>query len=65
MKTFVVMHLGEEHRKEAGKNHLNLVAAGQIASDDLGLDLLPDEVMKGLDMLIFGCSVFQRVTRAH
>ena len=65
VNTLVVMHLSEEHRKEAEKNHFNVVVAGHIASDNLGLNLLLDEVMKGPDMRIFACSGFQRVTRAH
>ena len=65
VNTLVVMHLSEEHRKEAEKNHLNVVMAGHTASDNLGLNLLFDEVMKGQDMRIFACSGLQRVTRTH
>jgi hypothetical protein len=65
VNTLVVMHLSEEHRKEAEKNHFNVVVAGHIASDNLGLNLLLDEVLKGSDMRIFACSGFQRVARTH
>jgi hypothetical protein len=65
VNTLVVMHLSEEHRKEAEKHHLNVIVAGHIASDNLGLNLLLDEVMKGPDTRILACSGFQRVTRAH
>ena len=34
------MHISEEHRKEAEKSHLNVVVAGHISSDNLGLNLL-------------------------
>ncbi|OGW21943.1 MAG: NGG1p interacting factor NIF3, partial [Nitrospirae bacterium GWA2_46_11] len=36
INTIVAMHLGEDHRKEAEKNHVNVVIAGHIASDNLG-----------------------------
>ncbi len=65
VNTLVVMHLSEEHRKEAEKNHLNVVVAGHIASDNLGLNLLLDEVMKGEDIGILACSGFRRATRVH
>jgi len=64
VNTLVVMHLSEEHRKEAEKNHLNVVVAGHIASDNLGLNLLLDEVIKDPGIRIFACSGFRRVTRA-
>lgn len=63
VNTLVVMHLSEEHRKEAEKNHLNVVVAGHIASDNLGLNLLFDEALKGSEIHILACSGFQRVTR--
>lgn len=65
VNTLVVMHLSEEHRKEAEKNHLNVVVAGHIASDNLGLNLLFDEVLKGSEIHILACSGFQRVSRAN
>lgn len=42
--TIVDMHMSEEHRKEAEKNHLNVVIAGHMASDSLGMNLLLDEL---------------------
>ncbi len=44
--TIIGMHMGEEHRKEAEKNHLNVVIAGHMASDSLGMNLLLDEIEK-------------------
>lgn len=38
--TLIVMHLPEEHRKECEKEHINVVCAGHIASDSLGLNLM-------------------------
>lgn len=63
VNTLVVMHLSEEHRKEAEKNHLNVIVAGHIASDNLGLNLLLDEVLKGSDIRVISCSGFLRVSR--
>jgi hypothetical protein len=63
VNTLVVMHLSEDHRKEAEKNHLNVIVAGHIASDNLGLNLLFDEVLKGSEVNVLSCSGFQRVSR--
>lgn len=63
VNTIVAMHLSEEHRKEAEKNHLNVVIAGHIASDNLGLNLLLDELSRGSSLEILECSGFKRVSR--
>ena len=44
--TIISMHMGEEHRKEAEKHHLNVIIAGHMASDSLGMNLFLDEVEK-------------------
>jgi putative NIF3 family GTP cyclohydrolase 1 type 2 len=44
--TVIGMHMAEEHRKEAEKYHLNVVIAGHMASDSLGMNLFLDEVEK-------------------
>jgi putative NIF3 family GTP cyclohydrolase 1 type 2 len=62
VNTIVAMHLSEEHRKEAEKHHLNVVIAGHIASDNLGLNLLLDSVLEP-DVKVIGCSGFMRVKR--
>jgi hypothetical protein len=50
--TLVVMHIGEKHRKEAEKNHINVVNAGHMASDSLGMNMILDEVArKGVEIL--------------
>jgi len=36
----------EEHRKEAEKHHINVVIAGHMASDSLGMNILLDELEK-------------------
>ncbi len=44
--TLIVMHIGEKHRKEAEKNHVNVIIAGHMASDSLGLNLFLDELAR-------------------
>lgn len=42
--TIVCMHLSEKHRKKAEKYHINVVIAGHMASDSLGLNLFLDKL---------------------
>lgn len=65
VNTIVAMHLSEEHRKEAEKSHLNVVIAGHISSDNLGMNLLLDELAKsaGSPFTIYECSGFRRFSR--
>ncbi len=63
VNTLVCMHLSEEHLKEAKNNHLNVIIAGHIASDSLGLNLFLDELLKKEDIEIIPCSGFIRVKR--
>jgi len=44
--TVVGMHMKEEHRKEAEKNNINVVIAGHMASDSLGMNLFLDELAR-------------------
>ncbi len=59
--TVVGMHISEEHREEAGKNHINVVIAGHISSDSLGMNLLLDRVLT--DVKVIEASGFKRVAR--
>ena len=61
--TIVGMHLSIEHSKEAEKNHINVVIAGHIPSDNLGLNLLLDELLKKEKLKITALSGFRRVER--
>lgn len=65
VSTIVAMHLSEDHRKEAEKNHLNVIIAGHISSDNLGLNLLLDEISKGDSLEILECSGFRRFSRLN
>ena len=40
--TIVCMHMGDKHRKEAEKHHINVIIAGHMASDSLGLNIILD-----------------------
>jgi hypothetical protein len=42
--TLIGMHYGEEHRKRAEDLHMNLVIAGHISSDTLGMNLVLDRI---------------------
>lgn len=44
--TIIGMHMSEDHKKEAEKHHINVVIAGHMASDSLGMNLLLDEIEK-------------------
>ncbi len=60
--TVIAMHTSEEHRKEAEAAHVNIVIAGHMSSDSLGMNLLMDELEKqGIE--IVPCSGFTRFKR--
>jgi len=60
--TILGMHISEEHKKEAESSHLNVVIAGHISSDSLGVNLFLDELEKrGIE--IVPCSGLIRVSR--
>lgn len=62
--TIVAMHLSEKHLEEAKKNTINVVIAGHIASDNIGLNILLDAVCGKEKVEIIPCSGFFRVKRA-
>lgn len=60
--TVVGMHMREESKKEAETANLNIVIAGHMSSDSLGLNLFLDELEKqGIE--IVPCSGFIRISR--
>jgi len=61
--TIISMHMSEEHRKEAEKYHINVVVAGHMASDSLGMNLLLDEIEKK-GAKVIPCSGLIRVKRS-
>ncbi len=62
--TVIAMHTSEEHRKEAEAAHINIVIAGHMSSDSLGMNLLMDALEKqGVE--IIACSGFTRFSRVN
>jgi len=61
--TIVAMHLSEEHFKHAKGEHINVIIAGHIASDTLGLNLLLDAVERVEKLKIVPASGFVRIKR--
>lgn len=60
--TIVGMHVSEEHRKEAENANINLVIAGHMSSDSLGMNLFLDKLAEeGIE--IVPCSGLIRVSR--
>lgn len=60
VSTIVGMHISEEALENAKKAHLNVVLAGHISSDTLGLNLLLDEIEKDSPLEVVGISGFVR-----
>ncbi|MBU1726687.1 MAG: NGG1p interacting factor NIF3 [Candidatus Omnitrophica bacterium] len=65
VRTLVSMHLSEEHFKKVKDANLNVVIAGHISSDTLGLNLLLDGIEKKAKekFHVISCSGFQRISR--
>jgi hypothetical protein len=62
--TIISMHQSEENRKEAQAAHINVIVAGHLASDSLGMNLFLDELeKKGIE--IVPCSGLIRVSRVN
>ncbi len=62
--TIIGMHMKEEHRKEAEAANVNIVIAGHMSSDSLGVNLFLDELEKqGIE--IVPCSGFTRISRTE
>ena len=60
--TVIVMHIGEDHMKEAEKYHINVIIAGHMASDSLGTNLFLDKLEKnGIEVV--PCSGLIRIKR--
>jgi putative NIF3 family GTP cyclohydrolase 1 type 2 len=53
--TIIGMHMSEEHKKEAERNHVNAIIAGHMSSDSIGMNLFLDELEKrGIEVIPFG-----------
>jgi putative NIF3 family GTP cyclohydrolase 1 type 2 len=60
--TIIAMHQSEEHKKEAEAANINVVVAGHISSDSLGMNLFLDQLEKN-GIKIISCSGLIRVSR--
>jgi len=65
VRTLVSMHLSEEHFKKVKDANLNVVIAGHISSDTLGLNLLLDRIERTAKekLEVISCSGFKRIRR--
>lgn len=63
VNTLVCMHLSEEHFSRAKPEHINVIIAGHIASDNIGINLMLDKVESQEKLEIIGCSGFKRIKR--
>ncbi len=62
--TIIGMHLSEEHYKKLQGKNINVIIAGHISSDNLGMNLLFDKIEKKGRLKILCCSGFRRIKRA-
>jgi len=62
--TVIGMHVSEEHKKEAEEANINVVIAGHMSSDSIGVNLFLDELEKQ-DIEIVPCSGLIRVSRTE
>ncbi|MEW6624802.1 MAG: NGG1p interacting factor NIF3 [Bacillota bacterium] len=62
VSTLIVMHMGEKHRKKAEENHINVIVAGHMASDSLGMNLFLDK-LANQEIKITTCSGLIRINR--
>lgn len=63
VRTLICMHLSEEHLKKVRDADINVVIAGHISSDTLGINLLLDRMEKEEKLEIISCSGFKRIRR--
>ncbi len=53
--TIIGMHMSEDRKKEAEKNHINVIIAGHISSDSIGMNIFLDELEKrGIEIVPCG-----------
>ncbi len=63
IQTQLSMHLSEIHYEKIKLEHIHVVIAGHMASDNLGMNLLLDKLEKKAEIDIIPCSGFRRVRR--
>ena len=62
VSTMVQMHMGDKHRKMAEKYNINVIIAGHIASDAVGMNLILDQI-EANGVKVYTCSGITRVKR--
>jgi hypothetical protein len=63
ISTIICMHLSEAHFKKAREEKINIINAGHIASDNLGINLVLDKLCKKQRLTILEASGFRRFER--
>jgi hypothetical protein len=63
IQTLLGMHYSQEHFQRIKAEHISVVNAGHIASDNLGMNLILDRLEKKGKFEIIACSGFRRVKR--
>ncbi|MEA3560569.1 MAG: NGG1p interacting factor NIF3 [Candidatus Omnitrophota bacterium] len=63
VQTIIAMHLSEEHYRKIKPEHINVIIAGHISSDNLGINLLLDKLCNREKLKIVSCSGFRRIER--
>ena len=63
VKTIIGMHMSEENFKKAKKYKLNILIAGHISSDSLGMNLLLGAIDPKRQLNIIPCSGYIKVKR--
>jgi putative NIF3 family GTP cyclohydrolase 1 type 2 len=63
ISTLVGMHFSEDHLENAKKANLNVVIAGHVSSDCIGLNLLFDEIEKTEKLEFVSVSGYERIRR--
>lgn len=63
VKTQLSMHLSEAHYEKIKSEHIYVIVAGHMASDNLGINLLLDKLERKGRFNIIECSGFRRVRR--
>ena len=63
VKTIIGMHMSEENFKKAKKHKLNILIAGHISSDSLGMNLLLGAIDPKRQLNIIPCSGYIKVKR--
>lgn len=61
--TIICMHIKEANQKAARKHHVNVIVAGHISSDNIGMNLILDSLQKKGKLEIVPVSGFRRFKR--